>query len=84
MWQKNERGKKNPKETAMLIPIFTRRQTFDSVAFVCVDGDVRMTERDTSVWKSDQMIHESTSLSQSHRQTTQAVVGPGITWRQGR
>lgn len=52
----------------MRIPIFTPRQTLDGVAFVCVVGDVRMTKCGTSVWKSDQMIHESTSLSQSHRQ----------------
>lgn len=51
----------------MWILILTPRRTLDSVAFVCVVGDVRMTKCGTSVRKSDQMIHESTSLSQSHR-----------------
>lgn len=56
-------------KTFLFVPIFTLRQTFYSVAFVCLDCDVRMTKCSASVWKSDHMIHESTSLSQTKDHT---------------
>lgn len=50
---------------------------------ICMLGwRCQMTKCNSSVWKFDHMTHERTSFSQSHRQTAQAVVGAGITWRQ--